>query len=274
MDSPNPSEKEQPAINPHGESGKHAKKAKPVVPPEPSSEARPQPCENHKQISCNINRDWIDKATLGFEGLGLFVLIVYAIFTIKIWSANERAATAAKNAVDIAAKNFRVDERAWITITIGDFIVPLGTQMVPTVYISNTGKTPALNVNIDLSAVILGKDDIPEFTYGIDHPSTRHETPFLFPNTPAIAVAVAATAPHVTEMKISKYTKKLRSAMNARKSYMVLYWKITYDDAFGIQHWNTACSHYPTDSGVLKSEADIPAMIIACKHYDGIDDNQ
>jgi hypothetical protein len=141
--------------------------------------ARPQaaPSKHHCEITCKAKRDWIDKATLGLEAFGLFVLIIYASATIAIWCANKKAADAAKSSADTAnltlqlnQQQFRTDQRPYIwgeAVAAGQAInpteravvnnLPDGTyQIAIGIIVKNGGKSPAKNVLFTRSEVIFG----------------------------------------------------------------------------------------------------------------------
>jgi hypothetical protein len=98
----NPIGDEQSSIHSENKSEDHTEKTDNVVPPL-STETKTKPCCIKKDITCNIKRDWIDKLTISLEALGFLALVVYAIFTIKIWHANNKSAKAAQSAAATAA---------------------------------------------------------------------------------------------------------------------------------------------------------------------------
>lgn len=75
---------QQAAINAGEKTTEHSDK--PAPPSLPSFTKPHLPPTSHKrEITCNTKRDWIDKMTLGFEGFGLVVLIIYTITTVLLW---------------------------------------------------------------------------------------------------------------------------------------------------------------------------------------------
>lgn len=159
MNSTNPSEKQQSSINSNAKADKHPDKPQGEAASR-SGQCSSHPCEKHNEISCNIKRDWIDKATITFEGFGLFVLIVYAVTTIGIYCANKKSADAAKSAADTAdatlknsQKFFEIDQRPYLVVdrktpnTIGFLTTPVPKiPIYADLAYKNIGRTPASNI--------------------------------------------------------------------------------------------------------------------------------
>jgi hypothetical protein len=116
MNSESPTDNQQPKPDTGTEPNKQSNNPKPEV---PSAATQPQakPSPHSYKITCDKKRDWIDKATLGLEGFGLFVLIVYTIFTGLMWYANKKAADAAKSAADTAHDALVRSNRPWIGVS-------------------------------------------------------------------------------------------------------------------------------------------------------------
>ena len=132
----------------------HPSEAKQPVAP---AVAKPDPTPSHHQyeITCNKKRDWIDKLTIGLEGFGLFVLIVYTIFTGLMYFSNKKAADAAKSAADTAHdtlteshKSFVIDQRPYLVVSESPAFInlPLAANkpIQANVTIKNIGRTPAI----------------------------------------------------------------------------------------------------------------------------------
>ena len=56
----------------------------------------------HCEITCKVEKDWWDKAKPFVEIAGIILLGVYTTYTIKMYSANKKAAEAASNAAQTA----------------------------------------------------------------------------------------------------------------------------------------------------------------------------
>lgn len=122
-----------------------------------------------REITCNIKRDRIDKMTIFFEGFGLFVLVVYAIFTILIWRANKKAAEAAKGANEAAHQALVRSNRPWIGQNTAPYFADNPTVTTNSVKsagiaieIHNFGASPALHVNMDVIPDVMNPPSSPE----------------------------------------------------------------------------------------------------------------
>src|SRR6266568_5768387 len=78
-----------------------ANQCNPNIPITSSVPALP-PAETHYEIACKKKKDAWDKFKEGAEVLGIATLVVYTIYTIKMYRANKEAADAAKSAADTA----------------------------------------------------------------------------------------------------------------------------------------------------------------------------
>jgi hypothetical protein len=89
--------------------------------------------------------------TLGLEGFGLFVLIVYTIFTGLMYRANKKAADAAKSAAETAHDALARSTRPWLGV---DGPVTFSVQkagedwaeIISKVTVKNFGPSPAFRV--------------------------------------------------------------------------------------------------------------------------------
>jgi len=135
----------------------------------------PSPPYKHCEATVDIKRDSIDWWTLRLEGLGLFVLIVYTVFTGLMWYANKQSSDAAKTAADAAQKTLFITNRSWIEMALPPpFDQPLNTNKArddfkdlsfPLVY-TNIGKYPLKRLAIMATAEVLNSNEYTKFTYG------------------------------------------------------------------------------------------------------------
>jgi hypothetical protein len=149
MRSEDSTDKEHATIHADAKTDQHSSETKqPVAPAVAKPDPKPSP---HKyDISCDKKRDWIDKLTIGLEGFGLFVLIVYTIFTGLMYFSNKKAADAAKSAADTAKTQLESNVRPWVGITgsgIGEIKLTLIEKqpLAVTIHGQNVGNAPALN---------------------------------------------------------------------------------------------------------------------------------
>jgi hypothetical protein len=117
---------------------------------------RPNDASPHPTEPIRVRRKhWIDYVTFGFELLGLFVLCVYAAYTIKIYRATKQSADAATNAAKTAADSLVLAQRPWIkikhrivqplTFNVSRWKGPVATMTVEDT-LENVGQSVALNV--------------------------------------------------------------------------------------------------------------------------------
>ena len=137
-------------------SDKPNEKQSPAAHRKPETEGRPQ-----EPQSKSVSR--MDKMTLVFEGAGLFVLTVYAIFTIFIWCANKKAADAAETAAKAAQQSaittkeqVHAGQRAYLIFEHAEIVGTPAPNWSPTatVQLVNSGQTPALDVQACFHVVL------------------------------------------------------------------------------------------------------------------------
>lgn len=143
----------------------------------PTSPSPKTDCE----ITCKTEKNRWDKFKDGAEIFGIAVLAVYAGFTIAMYYANKQAADAATMAAeaaqcsaDIAARALdssnealHLTERAWVGIERIDGNVHLGRDepLSIDVTIVNSGREPALKLEIATQVGCVPKDSIPPMNY-------------------------------------------------------------------------------------------------------------
>lgn len=91
---------------------------------------------------------WHDPKTV-LEAVGLFVLIVYTVFTGLMWWANKKSADAANSAAKTARDTLIATDRPWLTADVrlaGPLVFDrTGAVSVPVWYaVKNTGHSPAV----------------------------------------------------------------------------------------------------------------------------------
>ena len=178
----------------------------------------------------NFFKEWTHGDVI--QGLILVVGAIYCVVTVGLWCT-------ARSANEIASKNFKLDERAWISIVPSPSPVagPNGTMLVQA-QVQNVGKTPARLVDGVMIGTILKNEEIPDFT-AIRNPHTALHYPTLFQNIPA-----------PTNLPILRYAADAGVPVSPQeiadgKSYIVAYGQLTFDDIFGSPHWTHFCTSYP-----------------------------
>jgi hypothetical protein len=119
----------QAAPNAQREADEHTSDPNPPVTPTAKKPELNPPAHKY-EVTCNKQRDWIDKASFGLEAFGLFVLVIYAVATIAIWCANKKAADAAYNASVTASRQLEMADRPWLkeeVKSVSDFNFQNGT---------------------------------------------------------------------------------------------------------------------------------------------------
>jgi hypothetical protein len=137
----------------HHAEGKPSKQAdNPDIPITPTSAPTPQrqPPKTHCEITCKAENNWWDKTKPFVELVGVLLLLVYTIYTIKMYHANKKSADAAKSAAETARDALIVDHRPWIgpdtgfpsvKVRIDHDRIFLDTEM----RVRNYGNSPALH---------------------------------------------------------------------------------------------------------------------------------
>lgn len=170
--------------------------------------------------------------------------ILYTIFSALQWSANEKAAVAAKSAAETAentlkqsVKAYKIDERAWVSI----FDVEPKNQGTFTINIVlvNTGKTPARNF------IIAAAGDVGE---GRSNENKLPGRGIIAPGG-----------------KFSSYMQANGSLTSSTK--VTIHGRVDYDTVFGASHWTKFCYY------LIPQKAGNPGGFAPCESGNEIDDN-
>jgi hypothetical protein len=181
----------------------------------------------------------IRRRTFELEAVGLFVLVLYTVFTGFMSCSNKKAADAAASGARTADRTMRLDQRAWIAVTAVNGTKPeLNKKFTYSVHFVDTGKTPASNVVIHPGDEMLPQGKLPNFSAGTE---------------PAVRLGVLSpgsertydNGPVPPTRKIQTMTKEDLAALKAVT--LSVHGKITYDDIFGRHHWITYCVYLRDD---------------------------
>jgi hypothetical protein len=153
MNSENPVNQEQPTPDAKDETNQDTTQAQPVISPTigTTKPETPPPSEKCKQ-SCHEKKHWLDYLEAGMGGVGLFVLVVYTIFTGLMYCANKKAADAAKSAADTARDALVKSNRPWVGIDDQPVVVQIQEmnkgvwKFVVRYKVKNFGKDIALHI--------------------------------------------------------------------------------------------------------------------------------
>jgi hypothetical protein len=136
----------------------------PQVSPSPA-ESQAAPGSLHCDPIRNTNRDWIDKATLGLQGFGVAVLVIYTVFTGMMYFVNKNSADAAKSAAETAKGTLLRGQRPWVGFENEPNVVFTegnpGIQSIISIALKNYGPSPALHLGYYLEPVALGNSLAP-----------------------------------------------------------------------------------------------------------------
>jgi hypothetical protein len=172
------------------------------------------------------------------EVLGVCVLVVYTVYTIKLYHA-------ASEANKQAQRNSQLDQRAWMAVSE---ITPSDETKSPweiNIVFKNTGRTPAKNFSVQLAGEPIAK--------GVK-PSANEE----------IYAAHGLIAPDgFFQSGLSS-----RTPFNWQSTDLVVHGKITYDSVFGHSHWTQFCYHFVPKSASRKSG------FTPCDQGNDVDDNE
>jgi hypothetical protein len=259
---------EQSAPNAKNEPSKQAEAAQP---PSPNASASIQPdCKippYHCEITCKTEKDWWDKTKPFIESAGAILLLIYTIYTIKMYCANKQAADAAASAARTANQTLqssvdavRLDERAWVQVSVSAPSYHINGPMTVGLHASNSGKTPSLKTTIHVATGIYSSSEKLEFVYSDfheGHPQVFFEPFVAFKDVPYdFPVPVMnRSAKAIAELqKPVRLTQPLLADLLAQRKFMIVYGRIDYEDVFGVPHWMTFCGSQFANSIASPSE--------------------
>jgi len=222
-------------------------------------------------LASESEKDWWDKTISGLQIVGVVLLAVYTCYTIKMYHANKRAADAARDSSDVAAKTMHIDQRAWMNVVVGQAVLQDGSPIKMPLRIVNTGKTPAYNLHGVVVINLLKESEQPDFNFGAGvHPRYSVDGGTAIPNSPTdfawpiLPKFVPKDKPIIPIIA----NDAIKSGMQNGSLYIVVYARITYDDVFGISHWLQFCSYAHNAVGAPeKATAD------TCGPYNDVDKN-
>lgn len=150
-------ESESPQENPitpnaSGESNAQQTQGQPHVPISAGIPATP-PAKSHCEITCKTEKTTWDKFKDGAEIVGICLLAVYTLYSIKMYCANKRAADAATKAANVASRQMELTQRPWVFVKEARVVSPLifdnnGAEVTVEITVHNSGLSPASNVSV------------------------------------------------------------------------------------------------------------------------------
>jgi hypothetical protein len=161
-----------------------------------------------------------------FEIIAVLSGVAYAIITACLWRD--------------AHHNFRVDERAWVSVvTPPNYSLDSNGRIVVVSQVQNVGKTPARIVEGKAMGIIRRQGDDPNFSAEIKPPYTALHFPALFQNVPG--PVVFPILHYFADQPIPASQAEVADG----KSNIFVYGQLTFDDIFGNHHWTHFCVSYP-----------------------------
>ncbi len=159
--------------------------------------------------------------TIAAGTLGLFVI------NILLWCATNKAATAAKDSVELAQKNARMDQRAWVTVSDISSDFRQDEDWTVRLIFKNTGKTPAKSFVIRGTGEPVQKGNKPRLEEGI---------------LPGRGV-IAPDGLFHSNLGVS-------GRFDWKSIDLVIHGRIDYDSVFGGSHWTKFCYYFvPAKTG-------------------------
>ena len=179
-------------------------------------------------------------------------------------NAAQVSAIEAGRSVNATLQVLRAEQRAWLLLQLTLHIPDPGGKIEFDTREINTGKTPAVKINMRVCSKIaeLKRITVLDYVNGIN---SREEV--IFPNTPKDATffvgdPASKAKPFLDDIVVSK---ELWNKLRAGKSVLITYGELRYQDVFGASHWMRVCVQ---TSGTRFS------TIKACVKYNDIDHNQ
>ena len=176
--------------------------------------------------------------------------------------AAQESLNAAKKSMDVTVKQFQLDQRAWLGFSFETYKYTVGQSLDTPYQITDTGKTPALNVRGMVVTHFMKKGDVPIFKY--DH-RTEIRLGTILPGVPGSGTSYllpsdARKGIHADPMN---YSTEMYRQVSDGTGYLIVYGTIEYDSVFGAHHWMKFCrTSGPT------------AFTDECVNYNGVDSDE
>ena len=201
----------------------------PVVPPSSSANLKASEYQSNPKRPKRITKQAFRKWSLWINGILAVAAIVAAIFYFC--------------QLQIA----RLDQRAWVTVTIATLEKPVATSEKPLVKVNilNSDKTPALNVKV-LGVVYLAADEPGSVSFG---DTAKYPAAVIGPTA---TMNVTLDRPPLGEDEVQ--------AVQTNRNGIYAHGEITYLDIFGAKHHTGFCFSIRE-----KDFNEIPMVMTACE---------
>ncbi len=228
----------KPAPDTTGESGEQPNETQPPVPHIPApTQADSQKPPYHCNGACKQEKDWWDKAKPLVEIVGVVLLSIYTLYTIKMYSPNKKAADAAKESSHTSAVTMRLDEKAWLIFDT-DYSDTLklrkSEEVSVPIQLRDIGKTPARKIDGFVVVEESKTGDPPRFDKSIFTPLRAG---IIWPGFPQDTKAREITSERKPVIVTSE---KLRQYAEGSLAFVV-WGRISYKDIFQESHWVQFC---------------------------------
>ena len=182
----------------------------------------------------------------------------------NLQSSSAATADATKQNANLTRKNAHFDQRAWLAFSFGKYTYTSGQPLLTVYKVTDTGRTPARNVNGVVVTHFMKSGEKPTFTY--DH-WTSADLGTMLPGIPqnAASYLLPSGAPKGAHVDPLKLSRDMALQLKSGTGYIIVYGKIDYDSVFGAHHWVTFCQ------GSGPSEFTHPQE---CVDYNQVDDNE
>ena len=169
--------------------------------------------------------------------VGTIGLLIVNIFLL---GATKESAKAAKDSIDLARKNARFEQRAWLGFSFGNFKYTVDQPLDTPYQVTNTGKTPALNVKGMVVTHFIKKGDIPSFNY--DH-RTQVNMGTMLPGVrqDSTSYLLHSNVPEGLHVGPMKFSMQMYRQYSSGTGYLIVYGNLEYDSVFGAHHWVKFC---------------------------------
>ncbi len=163
-------------------------------------------------------------------------------------------------------KAMRIDQRAWISVATPRTKPPVNDPIlhIKTITITNTGKTPALQLTAHLFVEVVPNGSQPHFAGGIPH--MVYIAGAVFPNNPEELLVPRlqfkqGNSGDTEDLPISAGE---RDALKEGRAWLATYGLLDYWDVFKKQHWTQFCNWDNYKAGVWYSAQ-------GCSEYNNVD---
>jgi hypothetical protein len=205
------------------------------------------------------------------EAIGILAVIAYTWVAYHQWQEtidatnfSARQTEVSRKGLNETIKNFRVDERAWIEAMPDTPHFVLGRQITVGGKLENRGKTPALRVEGEYAASVVRTSEVPDFQ--AKRPIIHSEDRIIFQGRTPASMDFRAWQGIDPHFKPIIMTRSLLADLQAGKSEILLWGKVTYDDIFGKRHKYKFCYVRPL---IIKMGED--PLYRACSEYNYVD---